>query len=220
MVRETAIISLYKLGAKEAVPEIKELLKDEDEGVRAPRGWYSLSKSMCEELCTGYWRTYRVPVIILRFSYVAGAGEILSFRQFYLSNLKNLPELAPLWHGEERLVILKTPDGRPYKKHIADVRDIVHGCACALDKTGAAGEAIQLGGPEAFTWDRAVPHLSERLRIPYIEASVQGTPTFYEFDLSKARRLLGFRPQYDIIRMIDDALAFRRGEDIGILPTV
>jgi nucleoside-diphosphate-sugar epimerase len=57
------------------------------------------------------------------------------------------------------------------------------------------------------------------LGIPYVEADLPGPPTFYEFDLSKARRLLGFKPRYDIFRMIDDALAYRRGARADLLPT-
>ena len=191
----------------------------EDFMPRRPRGWYSLSKAMGEELCEGYWRTYGLPVTVLRFCLVVGPGEILDFPPFYLSRLKEQqPDLAPLWCGEERLVVLKDPQGRPYKKHISDVRDIVHGCVCVLAKRQAAGETIQLAGPRPFTWDEAVPHLSRRLGIPYIEAISAGIPTFYEFDLSKARRLLGFEPRFDIKRMIDDAVTFRRGEGVGALP--
>ncbi len=36
---------------------------------------------------------------------------------------------------------------------------------------------------------------------------------------SKARKTFDYEPKYDVIRMIDDGLAFQRGEDIGILPT-
>jgi nucleoside-diphosphate-sugar epimerase len=54
--------------------------------------------------------------------------------------------------------------------------------------------------------------MSHRLGIPYVEARSAGTPTFYEFDLSQARRLLGFEPRFEITRMIDDALAFRQGQ--------
>ncbi|MGH2371094.1 MAG: NAD-dependent epimerase/dehydratase family protein, partial [Chloroflexota bacterium] len=32
---------------------------------RRPRGWYALSKSVDEELCNGYRRTYRVPLVVL-----------------------------------------------------------------------------------------------------------------------------------------------------------
>lgn len=190
----------------------------EDKSAATPTGWYALSKYLGEQLCAGYWRTYRMPTTTLRFSYVVGPGEILDFGQFYLSRMKSNPELAPLWEGEERLVLLKDTAGRPYKKHVADVRDIVAGCVCCLGRSEAAGEVIQLGGPGACAWDVAVPHLSRRTGIPYIEATLSGTPTHYEFDLTKARERIGFRPACDIVRMIDDAIAFRDGRDIGVLP--
>jgi UDP-glucose 4-epimerase len=191
----------------------------EDTVQRNPRGWYALSKAAGEEMCLGYWRTYHLPVTVLRFCLVVGAGEILDFPQFYLSKLKDKAGLAGHWEGEERLVVLKDENGRSYKKHIAEVRDIVSGCAGALDNPNAVGKTIQLGGPRAFTWDEAVPYLSEKLEIPWIEARTPEVPTFYEFDLSKARTLLNFQPEYDIIRMIDDAVAYRNGRDVGILPT-
>ena len=192
---------------------------EEDASPREPRGWYALSKSAGEELCHGYWRTNHLPITILRFSMVVGAGEILDFRQFYLSKLKERPELKELWNGEERLLLLKDMQGRSYKKHIADVRDIVHGCICALDKPDAAGHVIQLGGPRPFTWAEAIPYLSQRLDIPYQEVTLHGAPTHYEYALTKARELIDFDPQYDIIRMIEDAIAYREGNTIDVLPT-
>ncbi len=191
----------------------------EDRTPRRTRGWYALSKSLGEELCTGYWLTYGLPAVVLRFCMVFGAGEILDFPQFRLSGLKGRPEFKDPGQGTERLVVLRDEKGRPYKKHVADVRDIVQGCQLALCAEDVSGETIQLAGPAPFAWDEAVPHLSERLGVPYIETVLQGEPTFYEFDLSKARRLLGFKPGYTIRRMIDDALAYRRGDDIGVLPT-
>ncbi|HIG18962.1 MAG TPA: NAD(P)-dependent oxidoreductase, partial [Candidatus Handelsmanbacteria bacterium] len=65
---------------------------------RQARGWYAMSKGMGEELCEGYARSYQLPVTILRFAMVLGAGEILDFPQFYLSHLRNSsPELEALW---------------------------------------------------------------------------------------------------------------------------
>ncbi len=187
---------------------------------RKPSGWYSLSKSMGEELCNGYFRSHEVPVTVLRFCYVSGAGEIVDYEQFYLSELKELrPELKSLWEGEERLVVLSDQNGRLHKKHLADVRDIVHGCLCALGKQAAIGETFQLAGPKPFTWDEAVNRLATHLEIPVVEASIGPPATFYEYDLSKPRELLGFDPEYDIVRMIDDAMAFRSGEQLDLLPT-
>jgi UDP-glucose 4-epimerase len=193
---------------------------DPDRAPRRPRGWYALSKSLGEELCNGYVQTYQLPVTILRFALVVGAGEILHIPQFYLSRLKETyPALESTWTGEERLVIARDANGRSWRKHIADVRDIVAGCVAALGKPAARGQTFQLAGPSPFTWEEAIPYLSDRLSIPHVDVRIDAIPTFYEYDLTKSRRLLGFAPAYDIFRMIDDALAFERGEAIGVLPT-
>ena len=57
------------------------------------------------------------------------------------------------------------------------------------------------------------------MNIPYQEAILHGAPTHYEYDLTKARDLIDFNPQYDIIRMIEDAIAYREGKTINVLPT-
>lgn len=189
-----------------------------EETPRLPRGAYAVSKALGEELGLGYARSYGVPVTVLRFAMVRAADEILSFPQFFLSQTKDTyGELAVLWAGDEKLVVLKDGEGRPFKKHIADVRDIVHGCICALGKERALGSVYQLAGPRAFTWDEAVYRLGELLDLPVVEATVEGVPTYYEFDLSKAQEEIGFAPRYDIVQMISDALCYRRGEDLGVL---
>ncbi len=116
--------------------------------------------------------------------------------------------------------MLQGDEGRPDKKHIADVRDIVHGCGGALCKERAFGQTYQLAGPAPFTWDEAIYRLTELLHIPFVEARPGGVPTHYEFDLEKARHDLGFHPEYDVVRMMVDALNHRRGEPIGVLPTL
>jgi hypothetical protein len=58
------------------------------------------------------------------------------------------------------------------------------------------------------------------LDLPWVEANLAGaTPTFYEFDLSKGRRLLGYAPSYDIFRMIDEGIALRSGKPVEVVPT-
>ena len=191
---------------------------DERTPVR-PSGWYALSKAMTEQMCQSYARSQGMPVTILRFAMVMGAGEVIDFPQFYLSKMRNNPVLDELWEGEERLLLLCDDEGRPFMKHVADVRDIVHGCHCALGKQRSFGQIYQLAGPEPFTWDEAIYRLSELLQIPILEVQPGGMPTHYRFDITRARQDLGFAPQYDIVRMIVDGLAFHRGENTDILPT-
>jgi len=207
--------SVYK---KSAPGGMKELISVEANPPQASN-WYALSKVLAEELCIGYHRTHGMPNTVIRFCNTQGAGEFINYAAFWLSKMKDRPELAAAWTGEERLVIATDVNGTPWKKHMGDVRDMVHGCTVGLGKAAAFGEVFQLGGPRAFTWDTLIPYISEKTGVPCVEAKLSGDPTHYEYDLSKPRQLLGFDPQYDEFRMIDDCIAFNNGEDIGVLPT-
>jgi len=187
---------------------------------------YPLSKKFGEELCSIYLEKFGISTVCLRFSFTAAADEILRMPHFYLSraleiygdDAESSGILRALWPGEERLLLLRDRRGRAYKKHICDVRDMVSGIICAIRSDAATGEVINLAGPEPIRWDEAIPYLSEALGMPYVEASIPARPIFYEYNLSKALSKLAYKPMWDTFKMIDSALAFRRGEDIGVIP--
>jgi UDP-glucose 4-epimerase len=207
----------------------------EDEYPLEPGGIYALTKLLGEDLCRGYVRNHALPVTICRFALTVAGDEILNFNQFYLSHwrkayasltspeaqavAKQLEEAAQQ-HGENALLLARDGNGRSYKKHIADVHDIVAGLVAVLGKEQALGEVFQLGAPKAFTWEEAIPYLAEKLNLPWGDVKLAGhVPTYYEFDLSKGRKLLGYAPTYDIFRMIDEGIALRSGLEVGVVPT-
>lgn len=204
----------------------------------APGGQYALTKYLGEELALGYQRNFGLPVTVFRFALVVAGEEILNFPQFYLPHWRKayasrdgevaaavraeLERLAPSdpAMAERCLVIARDEDGRSYKKHIADVRDIVQGFTDALGKPAAIGEVFQLAAPQPYTWQETIPYLAEKLKVPYIDLRLPGTiPTFYEFDISKGRQRFQYAPTWDIFRMIDDAVAMRSGESNTVIPT-
>jgi len=209
----------------------------EDTMPAAPGGAYALSKVLGEDLCRGYVRIHDLPVTIFRFALVVAGDEILDFSQFRLRHwidvyAKKIDEIGRQVHAHlqtldadapdtpDRLFIARDETGRTYKKHIADVRDIVAGLLCGLGNTAAIGETFQLAAPAPFTWEETIPSLAAQLGLEYADARLAAhNPTFYEFDLSKGKRLLGFHPRYDIFTMIDSALAFRRGEESDMIAT-
>ncbi len=207
----------------------------EDEFPLEPGGHYAVTKQLGEDLCRGYWRNEGLPITICRFALTVAGEEILDFRQFYLSHWRkayaNLDsaeakavaaqlEEAAATYGEHCLVLARDGNGRTYKKHIADVHDIVAGLLAVLGKQRALGEVFQLAAPSAFTWEEAIPYLGDKLGLPVVDINLAGhAPTFYEFDLSKGRRLLGYEPSYDIFRMIDEGMALRAGMAVGVVPT-
>lgn len=203
-----ALLSKYPPGGM--TDPISEDLK------KTPGGGYAITKSIGEDLCLSYWQNQEIPVTITRFAMIFGAGEILRFPQFYYNG--SAPDNR-VESTVKKLAVLRDKTGRSYKKHTADVRDIVGGLVAALGKEKAFGEVVQLAGPEPFTWEKVVPYLADALNLPYGEIIKEGNPTFYEFNLEKARNLIDFIPAYDIFRTIDDAIRYERGEDIGLLPT-
>ena len=198
-----------------------------------PSGQYALTKTLGEQMSLGYQRTYGLPVTVFRFALVVAGDEILDFPQFRLSHWLKVyqqtkaAESLSVWRllqmvktNQERLVIARDAQGRAWKKHIVDVRDIVHGLVGGLYNPNINGEVIQLAAPQPFTWDQAVPYLADRLDLDYVDLHLSDrAPTFYEFDLAKARRLLNYNPQYDIFKMIDSAIAFRQGNEMDVIPT-
>ena len=85
-----------------------------------------------------------------------------------------------------------------------------------------ARELIEQGHQvRGMVWkkDRRLDQL-RALNVELIDVNLADhIPTFYESDLAKSRRLFDYRPSFDIFGMIDSAVVFRQGIDIGVIPT-
>jgi nucleoside-diphosphate-sugar epimerase len=98
------------------------------------------------------------------------------------------------------------------------VRDIVQGLVLGLEREEAVGQEFTLAGAALFDWGEIVPYLSERYQAPYVEARIP-PPNYFEFDLSKIKRLLGYQPRHDFHSILATAEAIRRGEETDVIPT-
>jgi UDP-glucose 4-epimerase len=198
---------------------------------------YFLTKWVGEELCMAYYYQYGIPSTVFRFSTVIEPGEFLDDaglpRLFLLSTAceeymgqpsedpaeqELMDAVRSLWTGEEKLLLSRNPDGRPYKQHYSDVRDIVQGLVLGIEKGAAVGEVFNLAGAALFDWSEAVSYLAGRYGLDTVEARVP-YPSYFELDLTKIRTLLGYRPEHDLASILNTAEAMRRGEDTGVIPT-
>lgn len=195
--------------------------------------WYGFTKILGERMADRYVRADGLPITVFRFPWVWGAGEFLDFPHFRLSHFLDslsrsrdpaaphtLATLEALDDGNDPLVIALDANGRTWKKHTLDVRDIVGAFERVLGVERAFGGVYQLGGPEAFTWREAVPVVAEALDRRVVEARIAGIPpTFYEFDLSAARRDFGFEPRFHWRSTLAEAVRFARSGRGAIIPT-
>jgi len=201
-----------------------------------PHTWYGSQKVICERMLEGYEREYGLRGTIVRFGTVPGPDETLRhFAAQTVAGLLRGPGLDPTstlyapcverpWEPIEKLiaegyewVIPRNLQGRSWFQDIVDVRDTVQGIICALESDKAIGEAFNVTAPWAATWEEAIPYIAGKLGQEYIDVRI---PNMWAFacDNSKAKRLMGYKPEYDVFKQIDTALAYKAGEDIGLFP--
>jgi UDP-glucose 4-epimerase len=208
----------------EVYPEVRPKYSPIDENhPREPISTYGLSKLMTEETALFFERTQGLPVTILRFAHTQDASELLdpdsffSGPRFYLrakirqqyafANTRALAVLEPLDNGAEKLLIQCGEDGVPYRRMIADARDIADGVVLALDEPRAIGKTLNLGPDEPTDFEAAVKKLAEATRLPVVRANLPGPPVSYTTSNARARELLGFRPKWTFDAMVDDAMS-------------
>jgi len=198
---------------------------------------YFLTKWIGEELCMTYHHQYNVPSTVFRFATVIEPSEFLNedglpklfvFSTIYNryknykgndpAELETAEAVMKAWNGEEKFILKRNPDGRAYKEHFTDIRDIVQGLVLGLEKDAAVGEEFTLGGKGIFNFEEVIPYLCERYRMDYADIKLTN-PNYFEFDLTKIKTLLDYAPQHDIASILDAAEAMKRGEDVGIIPT-
>jgi UDP-glucose 4-epimerase len=197
--------------------------------------WYGYSKVLCESLLHRYHAQDNLRGTIIRFANVWGAGEILKFGQFHLSTFlkqfenrnddsgkatfKLLQDEQQSNDGGPRLIVARDINGRSWKKHQIEVRDIVHGYEQAVSNAATFGNVYQLGSKEPFTWDVLVPYISGKTGIPYSTVDLPMNPTFYEYDLSAARTDFGYAPSLSVFEMVDEAIRYNEEGGGVIVPT-
>jgi UDP-glucose 4-epimerase len=194
--------------------------------------WYSYSKILCEHLVNRYCRHENLRATVIRFANVWGAGEILKFPSFHLASFVHqfksrtdnagratYESLQQEDDGEPRLIVARDANGRPWKKHNIEVRDIVHAYQKAIGNPDTFGKVYQIGSRAPFMWDELIPYMSQKTGIPFSVIDLAMTPNYYEFDLSAAHTDFGYDPQLSVFDMVDEAIRYGEQGRGGIIPT-
>jgi len=191
---------------------------DENAPLAAYPGYYAFSKVLEEVMCNQYRLQYGTPVTILRFSWVQDEDDILAYM-----TLKPPDFGGPPWReiavtegqkthfekGADGVGRLRHPGGQPYKRHVVGVRDVVQSFLRALGNPRAVGETFNIAAASAFSYDVLSQYVGEKLGLPVVDFELDGYHDF-SIDVTKARSLLGYRPEHDVFDMVDAASEFRR----------
>ena len=191
---------------------------DENVPLQAYPGLYTFSKVLEETMCNQYAIQYGLPTTIVRFSWIHEDDDILAHMTLKEPNFG-----VPVWkelaataeqkaffkNDEDGVACLVHPGGLAYKRHVVGVEDVVQAFLLALGNDRAVGETFNIAAPSPFSYDVLSRYISEKLDIPVVEFERDGRHDF-EIDINKARSVLGYRPGYDVFRLVDEAIEFRK----------
>jgi len=181
-------------------------------------GYYAFSKVLEETMCEQFRIQYGLPITVLRFSWVYDEDDVLAHVTLKEPNfgvpvwreLAKTPEQKEFFEKDmDGVALMAHADGRPAFRHVVGIKDVVRSVLLAMGNGAAVGHAFTIAGPAPFGYDVLAKYVAGKLDIPVVEFV---NPEYHDFqhNLAKSRSILGYRPEYDIFRVVDDAIAFRK----------
>lgn len=205
-------VAQLRSGAWEVLDENGEALDPvptPETKVALPASIYALSKYDQERMCLITGRAYNIPTVALRFFNAYGPNQALSN-----------PYTGVLAIFASRLLNGKPPmifeDGLQ-KRDFVSVRDVARACRLALETRESANEVFNVGGGRAYSVREVAHQMRRALNREDIPAEVtgkfrQGDIRHCYADISRAREVLGYRPQVTLEEGVAELAEWLEGQ--------
>lgn len=178
-------------------------------------GCYALSKVLEEVILEQYYFQYNLNGCCLRAPWIMEKDDFkytLSFGDdvFGGPRWRDLvgPELADRHAQAGTIPVLCDAEGRPAQRNFVHIEDLVSAILLALDHPKAHQQTFNICMDEPVDYGKMAEYLVATRGL----ASVAIPTPFHStwLDNTKAKFLLGWRPVYDLQRLIDEAWDYRR----------
>lgn len=200
-----------------------------------PGDYYGTSKLLGEVITTNWAAQYDIPYSIVRFATVISPEESLKYFRYesvmellsraYLGKDTNIwqlfsgqPDMASILkesvHGDGNPGIsLVGPDGDSWSMHVVDVRDAVQGVLLAYSHPNALNNDFFIASSYPTTFREGGEIISRTLKVPFYEVSMPRDWKL-EIDITKAKMLLGYEPQWTFEKMVNSGLNANESDKI------
>jgi UDP-glucose 4-epimerase len=181
-------------------------------------GCYALSKVLEEVMLEQYFIQYNLAGCCLRAPWIMEKDDFkysLSFGNdvFGGPRWRDLvgPQRADEYLKNNAVPLMLDAEGKPLKRNFVHISDLVDSMVMSLDHPKARQQTFNICMDEPVDYARVADYLRETRAMPSIGI---GTPYWSTWlDNSKARFLLGWRPKFDLKRLIEDSWSYQRREN-------
>ena len=181
-------------------------------------GCYALSKVLEEAMLEQYYIQYDLDGCCLRAPWIMEKDDFrysLSFGEdvFGGPRWRDLvdPEKAEAYRAAGTVPVMLDPQGRPVLRNFVHADDLVTAIVTALDHPAARQQLFNICMDEPVDYREVARYLQETRGLRSVEIPTEFHGTW--LDNSKAKFLLGWRPRYDLQRLIEEAWSYRRADD-------
>jgi len=178
-------------------------------------GCYALSKVLEEVMLEQYFIQYglwgcclRAPWIMEKddFKYQLSFGDDVfggpRWRDFVGA------KQADDYQRRGAVPVMLDPDERPVKRNFVHVDDLVEAILLSLDQPATKGQTFNVAMDEPVDYGALGTYLATSRGLETVPIKTPYRSTW--LDNAKAKFLLGWRPRYDMTRMVDAAYDYRR----------
>jgi len=178
-------------------------------------GCYALSKVLEEVMLEQYFVQYDLTGCCLRAPWIMEKDDFkysLSFGDdvFGGPRWRDLvgAESADAYVKSGAVPLMLDPDGQPVKRNFVHVSDLVEAILLAADNPKARQQTFNICMNEPVDYGEVADYLQRTRGLPAVEIKTPYHSTW--LDNTKAKFLLGWRPRFDLPRLIEESWNYRR----------
>lgn len=181
-------------------------------------GCYALSKVLEEVMLQQYQIQYGLNGCCLRAPWIMEKDDF-RFTLSFGDDVFGGPRWRDLVTEQEAhdhvrtgaIPVMLDPEGRPVKRNFVHVHDLVEAILLALDAPRARQQLMNICMDEPLDYGELGKYLAHTRGLPLVPIRTPYRSTW--LDNAKAKFLLGWRPQFDMARMVESAWAYERASD-------
>jgi nucleoside-diphosphate-sugar epimerase len=189
----------------------------EEQGHTPYPGVYALTKVLEEVLLEQYYIQYDFEGTCLRAPWIQEKDDFRYGTSFGSDVFGGIiwrdyvgAEQADAYASAGAAALMFDRDGRPVLRNFVHVDDLISAILIALDHPAARQQTFNICMDEPVDYGALGAHLEAR-GIPTVPIRTDFVSNW--LDNSKARFLLGWQPEYDLVKMADEAWAYERSPE-------
>ncbi len=189
----------------------------DEEYPKAPRGVYGATKLFMENMGLSYHRIYGLDFIALRFASAYGPGKLKRRAVGGITGPGSHDTYSRIVESAVQGLSFSIPQGGDQRDDFVYHKDIAHGVVLACLVENTEHRIFNIGTGRGETPRRMVEVLTKDLgEVPIKIGSGLGLPgqTASILDIERARRELGYGPEYDLETGVRDYIKEMRALDI------